>query len=204
MKPALIALALTLAGACSASAASVYRTYSYFPIRGKTLPEIQKQLETQGPDVGVEGERHPGATRMRFVTKLTYGQAHGRCRIVKARVDVKARVILPSWRDRRHSDRGVRIIWDTLSKDIKRHEDSHLSIAKNHARDLENALTALPASRQCATLAARVTTTTQRIMASHDADQARFDRIESVNFESRLLHLLEYRLEQIDAGRLHD
>ena len=37
--------------------------------------------------------------------------------------------------------------------------------------------------------------------AQDDAEQARYDNVESINFESRMLRLLEYRLERIESGR---
>ena len=104
----------------------------------------------------------------------------------------------------RRAEKEVRLIWDTLARDIKRHEESHLSIAKNHGRRLEDRLKALPRRRRCAVLAAEVEKTTARVLAEHDAAQEHFDRVESINFESRFLRLLRYRLEQIEAGRLPD
>ena len=98
------------------------------------------ELNTRGPQVKSTGRRHPGATQMEFTTKLGYRERGGYCRIAKATVTVKAKVILPRWRQRSKADADVRLIWDTLSSDIKRHEESHVVIAKNHARELEQAL----------------------------------------------------------------
>ena len=43
-------------------------------------------------------------------------------------------------RAKAHSD--TRAIWDTLSADIKRHEETHVKTAKNHAWELEVVLEA--------------------------------------------------------------
>ena len=96
----------------------------------------------------------------------------------------------------------MRLIWDTLESDIRRHEESHVVIAKNHARELEDALTEIGRQKDCATAKTRVKATTDRVLAAHDAAQERFDRIEGINFESRLLRLLKYRMERIESGRL--
>ncbi|WP_034658689.1 DUF922 domain-containing Zn-dependent protease [Chelativorans sp. J32] len=182
-----------------AAAATISKTYSYFPISGRTLPEIEEQLHTRGPRLNSTGQRHPGATNMEFTTRIDYAEARGQCHVANARVSVKAKVILPQWRDRRRAETEVRLIWDTLSRDIKRHEESHLSIAKNHARLLEDTLKTLPRRKTCKALAAEVEATTQRLLAAHDVAQDEFDRIESINFESRMMRLLRYRLEQIEA-----
>ncbi len=190
----LVALALP------AAAASISKTYSYFTIGGVTLEEIETELNTRGPQVRSTGRRHPGATQMEFTTRLGYTKTNNGCVISKAQVSVAAKVILPRWRHRSDSDEGTRFIWDTLSADIKRHEESHVIIAKNHARELEDALKGIWRQKDCDMAAAKAKDVTNRILAKHDAAQDRFDRIEGINFESRLLRLLKYRSERPQAA----
>ncbi|TIO99636.1 MAG: peptidase, partial [Mesorhizobium sp.] len=40
------------------------------------------------------------------------------------------------------------------------------------------------------------------ILAKHDRAQVQFDRVESVNFESRIIRLLRYRMQRTQSGRL--
>lgn len=198
----LIAFSLFTALTVPCAAASLSRSYSYFTVRGHSLPEIERQLHMHGPRIDGSSERHPGATNMEFASKVRYREYGGRCTVDNVQVKVIAHVILPRWRDWRKADKGLRIIWDTLASDIKRHEESHLSIAKNHARTLEDTLRALPRMRSCEQLAERVDQETERLLARHDKEQDEFDRIENINFESRLERLLDYRLEQLESGRL--
>lgn len=187
--------------AVPADAASVARTYSYFTIGGTTLEEIEKELKRRGPQVKSTGARHPGATRMEFNTRVGYGQqADGRCGVVEARVSVKAEMILPRWNRRGRADGDTRLVWDTLAADIKRHEESHVVIARNHAREMEEAFRKIRNQRDCAVAQEKVKETSARILAKHDAEQERFDRIEGINFESRLLRLIRYRIERMEAG----
>src|SRR5690606_27742463 len=197
-----LAVSLFAALSVPASAATLIRSYSYFTVRGNSLPEIEHQLHTQGPQIDGSVERHPGATNMEFTSKVRYREADGRCSVDDVQVTVRAHVILPRWRDWRRADQELRIIWDTLAGDIKRHEESHMSIAKNHARMLEDSLRALPRMRSCEDLADKVEIVTDRALARHDDEQNEFDRIETINFESRIERLLNYRLEQIEAGRI--
>ena len=183
-----------------AQSASLSKTYSYFSIGGRNLDEIQTELDRRGPKLNSTGRRHPGATEMEFNTKIQYGESNGRCRVINAEVSVRAKVILPRWRSRRRSDSETQLVWDTLAADIKRHEESHVIIAKNHARELENALKKLYPERNCEVTAAKAKSTTDRIMAKHDAAQAKFDRIEGINFERRILRLLNYRIERAAKG----
>lgn len=199
----MIRVALTaclVALALPAGAASVSKSYSYFSIGGVTLEEIETELNTRGPHVNSTGRRHPGATQMEFTTRLGYTTTDRGCSITKVQVTVDAKVILPRWRYRSTASGDTALVWDTLSADIKRHEESHILIAKNHARELETELKTISRQKDCETAAARVKDVTARVLARHDAAQDRFDRIEGINFESRLLRLLQYRIDRSDAS----
>ena len=199
-----ILLAIFLAGTTLApsTAATLSRSYSYFNVRGTSLADIERQLDKHGPQIDETAERHPGATNMEFTSRIRYREANGYCTIDQADISIDAKVTLPRWRDRRRADKEMRLIWDTLASDIKRHEESHLSIAKSHARMLEDALLALPRQRSCEKLEQQVERETDRVLASHDAEQNHFDKVESINFESRMQRLLDYRLDLIESGQL--
>lgn len=201
MKRPLLCVLVLLAAAFPARAAVLVKTYSYFTIGGRTLDQIQTELNRRGPAVKTTGLRHPGATQMRFTTRIGYAQQPDSCRIVSAEVTVRTRVILPRWRPRGKVDPQVKLFWDTLSADIKRHEDRHVEIAKNYGRELEDALKATWPYKTCEAAAAKAGTITASILARHDKAQADFDRVELVNFESRILRLMRYRLERMEAAR---
>ncbi|TIP35600.1 MAG: DUF922 domain-containing protein, partial [Mesorhizobium sp.] len=141
-------------------------------------------------------------TQMAFTTRVSYAQTANSCRIANAQVTVKVKVILPEWRRPRKADPQVRLFWDTLSADIKRHEERHVEIAKNHARELEDALKATYPQRTCEAAKAQAAQISAAILAKHDRAQVQFDRVESVNFESRIIRLLRYRMQRTQSGRL--
>lgn len=202
-KKSLLILSLLLCAMPPAQGASLSKSYSYFSIGGSTLDEIESQLLKRGPQLKNSGKRHPGATRMEFTTRLGYAEdKKGSCQIIKANVTVKARMILPRWRRSKNAEQDVRLIWDTLSSDIKRHEESHVIIAKNHAREMEEALKGLYREKNCQVLAAKAKAITTKLLEKHDRAQIEFDRVEGMNFENRILKLLRYRLERIGDGRL--
>lgn len=194
---------LALAGAAQmsvAQAATVAKTYSYFSIGGATLPEIESELSRRGPHVQSTGRRHPGATTMQFKTKLGFAEDGGRCSIASATVAVRAKVTLPSWKRPRRAENSTRLIWDTLAADIRRHEERHIEIAKNAARDMEVALRGLGRFPTCKGAAAKAQDVSNRLLEKHDEAQARFDRVEGINFESRIIRLLQYRMDQMKAA----
>ncbi len=202
MKKTFLSFIVVALGACPAGAATVAKSYSYFTVRGTTYDRIQDELSRRGPHVGSTGARHPGATRMAFTTRIGYAQERSRCRIASAETTVKAEVILPRWRPRGKAEADVRLFWNTLFADIKRHEEHHVDIARAHARELETKLKAIGRQKSCEAAQAKAKAVTAAVLADHDRAQAQFDRVETINFESRLLRLLRYRIERMDkAGR---
>ena len=201
IRPLLAACILGLT-ALPSPAESVTKAYSYYSVGGTTLDELEDELNSRGPHVKSTGRRHPGATQMQFNTRLGYTEKRGSCRVTEATVTVKAKVILPRWRQRGKADQDVRIIWDTLSGDIKRHEDQHVEIAQRHARELERKLLRLGRQKNCAIAAEKAKATADRILTRHDRAQAKFDEVESANFDKRLLKLLRQRLKLIYAGKI--
>jgi predicted secreted Zn-dependent protease len=201
MRRTLLAACMIALTALPSAAANVAKTYSYFSIGGTTLDQLESELSTRGPQVKSTGRRHPGATQMQFTTKLGYRESKGYCRIADATVTVRAKVILPRWNQRRGAEQDVRTVWDTLSSDIKRHEEAHVVIAKNHAREIEQALKLLGRSTSCDTLAEKASQVAGKLLEKHDNAQAEFDRIEGINFERRMLRLLRYRMERLEAGK---
>lgn len=202
MRRSILVFVGVLAGLSASSAQTVSRSYSYFSIGGSTLEEIDKELAKRGPQVKSTGRRHPGATQMKFSTRLTYASNDRWCKVDKVNVTVNARIILPRWNQRRRADGDTRIVWDTLSADIKRHEEFHVQIAKRHARELEQRIGRLDRRGTCEDLKGRIDRVTAYVMDKHDEEQARFDRVEGISFEDRMMRLLTYRLERIEKGQL--
>lgn len=173
--------------------ANLKKSYSYFDIAGRTVPEIERQLEQKGPRISSTGRRHPGATQMEFNTQLKYGTVKGRCAVTSVAVRVSAKVILPRWRQK-GAARDVRFIWETLEADIKRHEEQHVVIAEKHGRELERKLKALTPGRSCDDVARRANSVTNAVLREHDREQDRFDRDEARGFERRFMQALERRI----------
>ncbi len=172
------------------------KTISYFDIKGRTADELDAALNQRGPLAMGSSSHHPGATKIRFGGNATYSEANGRCYISDVKVTVDTEIILPRWRDRRSAGKQLSMIWDTLAGDIRRHEDRHVEIARQHARQMERQILALRPAADCDTLQENANEVTERETQLHDADQARFDRIEAINFQSRMQRLLYYRSRQ--------
>ncbi len=75
------------------------------------------------------GFRHPGATQIKFGGEVTYLETDRDCSIGDINVTLKTHITLPQWVNRRQANGTLGLIWDTLSADIKRHEERHAEIA---------------------------------------------------------------------------
>ena len=120
----------------------------------------------------------------------------GQCRIGETNVTLNTRIILPRWKNRKKAHGDLALIWDALSSDIKRHEERHAEIARQYARQLERSLKRLRPQRNCEIMQAKVAEATDKLISAHDAAQMNFDRVEAVNFEKRMIRILEYRAKR--------
>ncbi|MDH4414245.1 MAG: DUF922 domain-containing protein [Rhizobium sp.] len=173
----------------------VQKSTTYFQIGGRTAAELDAELARKGPLTQASGSRHPGATQIRFGGDLTYTRRGNRCAIDDVRVTVETKLILPRWKNRKHASAEMALLWDSLSADIKRHEERHAEIARQHAKLLEQRLLKLRPERDCETLQDRVGAVTDELTLAHDEAQMRFDQIEAKNFQDRMLRILRHRRE---------
>jgi predicted secreted Zn-dependent protease len=184
--------------AAPSNAASIDKRYSYFNLYGKTAEELDREIAKHGPKLQQTGTRHPGATTMNFGLKTRIVNDGGFCRLERAFVTLDLKLMLPRWKGRGGADDEMAVMWDTLSSDIKRHEERHGLIARSYAIDLERSLENLPRDRDCARLQTKAESVAKDLLKHHADAQAQFDKVESINFEARLARLLEYRLQQIE------
>ena len=178
------------------NAADISKKYSYFGVYGKTAEDLDREIAKRGPKLKLTGTRHPGATSMEFGIKTKFAFDGKYCRVSNAYISLNLKLTLPSWKNRTTADQDMAIMWDTLSSDIKRHEERHAIIARNHAIELENSLESLSRNKDCKVLQAKAEKTADKILAAHAKAQADFDRVESINFEARMTRLLGYRIER--------
>ena len=85
---------------------------------------------TRGPEVKSTGDKHSGAAQMGFTSQIGYPDVKGGGAIVSVQVAIKTKVILPRWRQNGKWKQNVKLICNTLSSDIKCHEENNMVIAK--------------------------------------------------------------------------
>ncbi|WP_081964206.1 DUF922 domain-containing protein [Hoeflea sp. BAL378] len=200
LRLAVTALMLCLAAQTGAADPLISKSYSYFSVSGRTAADLEREFSRLGPLLSGTGTRHAGATRIKLGGSVDYENSDGRCRVTDAKVKLETHLTLPRWKDRKHASREMALIWDTMSADIKRHEERHAEIARQYARRLETALEALRPEADCARMQARVDATTKKIVDRHAADQDRFDRVEAASYERRMTRMLRFKAAERQEG----
>ena len=196
MSGRIVLLCMSAALAAPVHAAEISKKYAYFSVYGNSADDLDREIAKRGPKLKLTGTRHPGATSMEFGIKTKFGFDGKYCVVDRAFVSLNLKLTLPSWKNRKTASEDMAIMWDTLSADIKRHEERHAIIARNYAMELEDRLEGLPRQRDCKTLQAKASETADKLLAEHAKAQAQFDKVESINFEARVARLLEYKIQQ--------
>lgn len=182
-----------------AQAAKIYRTIHYYSISGKTGHDLIQALRVKGPYVESTKSHHPGATSISFLPDIHLKKVGKYCRVTRANIDIRAKIQLPKWRQRATTrNPALAFIWDTLSQDIKRHEESHAIIARSHASEMEMTIHKLPVRKKCDDLRQNIISEVEKMLKKHMIEQIQFDYIEGINFKKRLSRLLKYRAEKMN------
>ncbi|MAZ84255.1 MAG: peptidase [Hoeflea sp.] len=178
----------------------ISKSYQYFNIGGRTAGDLDRELSRHGPKASGTEMRHPGATRMKFSGTISYQQLrNGRCKVKSAEIKLHTKLILPRWTNRRRAEKDVVMIWDTLSRDIKRHEERHAEIARQYARKLEKSLVSMYPRKNCEAMEAAANAESDKILSKHDRAQVAFDRSESASFERRMTRMLQFKLDKMKS-----
>lgn len=181
-------------GALPALAADIRVHTTHFTVTGSTLEELDASLARNGPLSGGGDAGHPGATSVTFDGHVTYEPTETGCRLGEARFMLDVEVILPRWKKPRRPDPDTVLIWETLERDVKRHEERHAEIAVTYVKRMEMAVRNLGARRTCRQLEDAVGATTQRYLGEHESEQRAFDRQEAREMDFRLKRQLRDRL----------
>lgn len=175
----------------------ISKSYSYYSVSGQTSEELEHELWRSGPELAETGTRHPGATRIKMSRTISFEETPDRCRVSDVSVKLETNLTLPRWTDQANADRKAKLVWLTLSSDIKRHEERHAEIARQWARKLEKTLKALRPMPDCPRMQAEVEAVSKTILEKHSADHDRFDRVEAASFERRIKRILRYKASQM-------
>lgn len=183
MRRICIFVALALVSACTSTGSAVKT--SYYTVNGQTGAQIDRELRVKGP---LSGHALASAAISFEPVSVLQETTDAGCRFQTAKFRVKADLTLPRWAGRQKSkDQNLRRAWDGLSKYAKLHEEMHVKIAEQYAKEMGVKLMALPMEKTCAKLDKVAEKAFKSMLRSHDRAQKKFDAIE----QERLAALFE-------------
>lgn len=172
LRPTVAGLAAVLLLGCQSTGSSV--TVSYYAVNGQSLDAIDREIRKKGPRIS--RSRHAVAVaRIRMKPKMRFARSDDGCRVAQAKVSVDARVTLPAWTGRDVPNRSLSQAWVNIDRYTRQHEATHVAIAFNHARRMEQALLTEVSARNCAAARKSAARIMRGGLAAHDAAQRQFD-----------------------------
>ncbi|HEX2019357.1 MAG TPA: DUF922 domain-containing protein [Aurantimonas sp.] len=195
-KSVLLLIGALAMGTAMAQAGTVTQRTTYFAVRGSTLEELDRDLSRSGPYVAETGLRHPGATEVKFDGEVTYKRVDRGCQVDQTDLRLTLNVTLPKWTPPKRVAPQTVLVWQTLEKDIRRHENRHAEIAREWLKRMEMAIRNLRTEPSCAAMEAQVNDVTRRYLASHERAQIEFDTIEGREVNFRLRRALHRTMQE--------
>ncbi len=155
------------------------QTNETYDIRGSTIRELKAAMREHGPS----GTGAPSADRNKIVvgrTSTTFAwtfqhvKTQDGCTAKSIAVTLEARVVMPLWTDKLLATYALQAEWDRYRADVERHEQRHVDIAFETARELERGL-AEARSEKCGDLQAVMRAIAEGHMERDRRNQREFD-----------------------------
>jgi predicted secreted Zn-dependent protease len=151
-------------------------TYKGYPVYGQTAQEIWRDIGRKGPHQPERGLYAQAEAEIRFGWNVAFTSGQNACRVKSAVVKVDVNILLPDWADKARGSQALRQAWNEYITQVRRHEERHRDIALAAAKDIDKAILAAPAHRNCRSLEHYIKAQTDQILARERAQQAHFDR----------------------------
>ncbi len=173
-------LCLVALGGCSMTSKTVV-TLDYYQVGGTTLKQIDQEIKNKGPKLN--GTKHAVAiANIKMTPDVSFIRTPKGCAVRRARIKVRATVILPRWKNRKNADKKLGQTWDNLDRYTRLHEATHVAIADKHARRLEKDLETISIRRSCEDAGKLAKKIIAKAMKKHEREQTKFDTSEKKRF----------------------
>lgn len=173
----MMVLPVSLALAACQTVPKAQVNVGYYQVTGTTEKTIERQLSLRGPHIPGKG-RALAAAKISIEQRVQVAEAPGWCRVAGAKINIRADVTLPKWKERNSASPELRRKWDIFAAYAKAHEDVHIRIAEQYAAELERRLEAIPVQSDCKTVSKIVSAVSKDVVDRMNEVQDQFDRDE--------------------------
>jgi predicted secreted Zn-dependent protease len=135
-----------------------------FDVSGASVDTIRASLNRQ---------RQHSANRVNW--RFNWESTPGQCRITDVQTEVSVTLHQPRLLPDPQRPASVQGQWDAYLLALQAHQEGHVELALNSARDIERAIMALPPANSCDQLQASANATGRRLQEKLAADDREYD-----------------------------
>lgn len=145
----------------------------YYGFTAANAGEVAEALSRFGPELA--GERVPAVSRQELHWDYQLSETNGECRLKSAEVRLDITVVLPEWLDVAVRPAALQARWQDFEEAVRRHEDGHVSLYLEGARDLLRRIQRVPPG-VCDTVQGAVDEQGRLSMEDYGERQSAYDR----------------------------
>lgn len=147
----------------------------YYDVAGETAAEIWHEMKTYGP-VGKDGIRYNGNTRWSVRWRYPYARSAEGCATGPVAVRLSVVYSLPRWERPRGASAELESQWNRFIEALDEHEQGHAEFGRQAAREIEQALEAIPAQPSCDALSRIANATGAEILEQTRPQERAYDQ----------------------------
>ncbi len=145
----------------------------FYGFRADDAGDIAEALSTFGPELA--GERVPAVSRQELDWTYQLARTNESCRIHSAEVTLDITMVLPEWLDAASGPEALRARWGEFDEAVRKHEDGHVRLYIEGARNLLRRIQGVPAG-SCETVERDVDERGRISIETFGERQSRYDR----------------------------
>ena len=167
---------------------NVEKKVEYYDVKGWDLARIQQEMNANGPVDRNSGNRVWAHTTWRVRWNITYAEESISCRPQSIEAVLYLEFVVPRWIERDKAPEAVQKKWDIFYAALQKHEQQHAIFGYDAAKEIEEALMAIPKKRLCSQVREEADAISEKIIRKHNLRDIELDaktdhgRAEGVTF----------------------
>lgn len=143
-----------------------------YEIRGESFEDLKREFAAKG--------RHgyAGSTMAEVTYRFKSQKGDGECRVTEVRASCDSRIKLPNWLNLPKAPAPMQARWKVAFDDLKKHEQGHVNICVEVAKEVERALWATPVGNDCYLVDLNARNRAAKIIATMNDLQTAYDQCE--------------------------
>lgn len=147
----------------------------YYDVEGRTADEVRRDMDWESP-FREAGRNFVAATKWHVNWRYRSWETRNSCTLTRVDTRVRISVTLPRLLRPELLDPALQSRWQQYVEALQRHEQGHVDLALQAARDVEERIAAIPPQASCAALRDAVDRIGDEVIAQYHARERAYDR----------------------------